>query len=97
MAKLDKDDLAQWILGDLRELIATIASTSEAHRLKRKRMAGLRRVGHLGKKADYTKLQALAKEILNDWDAVVALVNKITSEIILDNLASEIDFEIALL
>ena len=25
-------------------------------------------------KADHTKLQALAKEILNDWDAVVAFV-----------------------
>ena len=28
----------------------------------------------LGQKADHTKLQALAKEILNDWDAVVAFV-----------------------
>ncbi len=27
-----------------------------------------------GKKADHTKLQALATEILNDWDAVVAFV-----------------------
>ena len=67
--------IGQWILDDLRELIATIASASEDNRLIRKILAGLRRVCHLGKKADHTKLQALAKEILNDWDAVVAFVN----------------------
>ncbi|MDJ0570486.1 MAG: transposase [Pleurocapsa sp. MO_192.B19] len=66
--------IGQWILDDLRELIATIASANEDSRLIRKRMAGLRRVCHLGKKADHTKLQALAKEILNDWDSVVAFV-----------------------
>ena len=37
-------------------------------------LAGLRRVCHLGQKADHKKLQALGKEILNDWDAVVAFV-----------------------
>ena len=52
-----------------------IASASEDNRLKSKRIAGLRRVCHLGKKVDQTKLQALAKGILNDWDAVVAFVN----------------------
>ncbi len=67
--------IGQWILGDLRELIATIASASEDNRLIRQLLAGLRRVCHLGKKADHNKLQALAKEILNDWDAVVAFVN----------------------
>lgn len=67
-------NIGQWILDDLRALIATIAQGSEDARGIRKRMAGLRRVCHLGKKADHTKLQALAKEILNDWDAVVAFV-----------------------
>jgi hypothetical protein len=67
--------IGQWILDDLKELIAKIAEESEDNRLIRKRMAGLRRVCHLGKKADHTKLQALAKEILNDWDAVVAFVH----------------------
>lgn len=67
--------IGQWILDDLRELIAKIAIASENNRLIRKILAGLRRVCHLGKKADHTKLQALAKEILNDWDAVVAFVN----------------------
>lgn len=66
--------IGQWILDDLRELIALIANKSEDNRLIRKRTAGLRRVCHLGKKADHKKLQALAKEILNDWDAVVAFV-----------------------
>ncbi len=55
--------IGQWILGDLRELIATIASASEDNRLIRQLLAGLRRVCHLGKKADHNKLQALAKEI----------------------------------
>ena len=66
--------IGQWILDDLRALIATIASASEDNRLIRKRMAGLRRVCHLGKKADHTKLLALAKEILNVGRAVVAFV-----------------------
>jgi hypothetical protein len=38
-------------------------------------LARLRRACHLGKKADHTKLQALAQEIFNDWDAVVAFVH----------------------
>ena len=67
--------IGQWILDDLRELIATIAESSEDNRLIRKLLAGLRRVCHLGQKADHQKLQALGKEILNDWDAVVAFVN----------------------
>ena len=67
--------IGQWILDDLRELIVLIAKKSEDNHLLRKRMAGLRRVCHLGQKADHSKLKALAKEILNDWDAVVAFVH----------------------
>ena len=66
--------IGQWILDDLRELMATIASDSGDNRWLRKLLARLIRVCHLGKKADHHKLQALAKEILNDWDAVVAFV-----------------------
>ena len=66
--------IGQWILDDVRKLIATIADGSEDNRLLRKLLAGLKRVCHLGQKADHTKLQALAKEILNDWEAVVAFV-----------------------
>ncbi len=32
-------------------------------------------VCYFGKQADHSKLQTLAKEILNDWDAIVAFVN----------------------
>ena len=67
--------IGQWILDDLRELIAKIASGSQNNLTICKILAGLKRVCHLGKKADHQKLQALAKEILNDWDAVVAFVN----------------------
>ena len=63
------------ILNDLRELIATIANLGEDAVKIRKLLARLRRACHLGKKADHTKLQALAKEIFNDWDAVVAFVH----------------------
>ncbi len=66
--------IGQWILDDLRELIATIAHTREDAVQIRKLLARLRRACHLWKKADHTKLQALAKEIFNDWDAVVAFV-----------------------
>ena len=66
--------IGQWILDDLRSLISIIASGSEDPDLIRQLLRGLRRVCHLGKEADHQKLQALGKEILNDWDAVVALV-----------------------
>lgn len=67
--------IGQWILDDLRNLIAEIAEGSEDNRLIRKLLARLRRACHLGQKADHKKLQALAKEIFNDWDAVVAFVH----------------------
>ncbi len=67
--------IGQWILDDLRELITTIANAGEKASQIRKLLARLTRACHLGKKADHAKLQALAKEILNDWDAVVAFVN----------------------
>lgn len=67
--------IGQWILDDLRELIATIAEKSEDNSLIRKLLRSLRRVCHLGKKVDHKKLQALAKEIFNDWDAVIAFVH----------------------
>ena len=66
--------IGQWILDDLRELMGTITSDSGDNRWTRKLLTRLIRVCHLGKKADHYKLQALAKEILNDWDAVVAFV-----------------------
>lgn len=67
--------IGQWILSDLRELISTIASGNEDNHYYRRLLRGLRRVCHLGQNSDHTKLQALAKEIFNDWDSVVAFVN----------------------
>ena len=67
--------IGQWILDDLRELITTIANAGEKASQIRKLLARLTRACHLGEKADHAKLQALAKEILNDWEAVVAFVN----------------------
>ena len=67
--------IGQWILDDLRALITKIADLGENEIPKvGKLKARLTRVCHLGKKVEHTKLQALAKEILNDWDAVVAFV-----------------------
>ena len=56
--------IGQWILTDLKDLIAAIAdngpnSQSLIGAIKRR----LSRVCHLGKKAEHSKLQALAKEI----------------------------------
>ena len=59
---------------DLKELISTIARGENATQIRRV-LARLTRACHLGKKADHEKLQALAKEIFNDWDAVVAFVH----------------------
>ncbi|HEY9769210.1 MAG TPA: transposase [Coleofasciculaceae cyanobacterium] len=67
--------IGQWILDDLRQLIITIANAGENPAQIRQLKARLRRACHLGKKADHAKLQTLAKEIFNDWDAVVAFVH----------------------
>ena len=68
--------IGQWILDDLRSLITKVAHAGETKTPKvGKLLARLTRVCHFGKQADHRKLQALAKEILNDWDAVVAFVN----------------------
>ena len=69
--------IGQWILEDLRELIATIAGAGEkSSKIIGSLLVRLTRACHLGQKADHEKLQALATEILNDWDAVVAFVKK---------------------
>ncbi len=67
--------IGQWILDDLRELISTIANAGEKATPIRQVLARLTRACHLGKKADHEKLKALASEIFNDWDAIVAFVH----------------------
>ena len=55
--------------------MATVAQTVEPKMPQAgKLLARLTRVCHFGKQADHHKLKALAKEILNDWEAIVAFV-----------------------
>ena len=68
--------IGQWILDDLRAIVATVAHTAEPKIPQAgKLLARLTRVCHFGKQTDHRKLQALAKEILNDWEAIVVFVH----------------------
>jgi transposase len=62
------------ILEDLRDFIRAIGEKKTQSNLDRI-IRSLEGVCHLGKKVKHKKLKALASEILNDWDAVVAAVN----------------------
>jgi transposase len=62
------------ILEDLRDFIRGISEGKTQPELD-KIIYSLQGVCHLGKKVKHKKLQALAREILNDWDAVIAAVN----------------------
>jgi hypothetical protein len=72
------DDAAQfgtWLLKELRGLIQTIADGGEdATRRCYPMLARLKRACLLGADGPTKKMRALAREILNDWDAVVAFV-----------------------
>ena len=68
--------MGQWILTDLKDLISSIAQQqSHPPPIVRGILRRLRRACWRGKQSSHQKLRALAKEILNDWDAVVAFVN----------------------
>lgn len=69
----EASDLGQWLLEELRELIQTLCSGDgdDNHDPVPGR---LKRVCLLAQAAEHPKLKALAKEILHDWDAVVAFV-----------------------
>jgi transposase len=70
---VDKEaqDLGQWLLEELRELIQSIAS-GDGDEEKDQNPARLYRVCRLATGTSHPKLKALAWEILRDWDAVVA-------------------------
>jgi transposase len=70
---VDKEaqDLGQWLLEELRELIQTIA-LGDGGGEKDQNPARLYRVCRLASACEHPKLKALAWEILRDWDAVVA-------------------------
>lgn len=66
--------IGQLILSDLKDFLHGINQSKTREELD-KIIRSLQGVCHLGKKVKHKKLKALAKEILNDWDAVVAAVN----------------------
>jgi hypothetical protein len=67
--------MGDWLLRELRGLIKTMAEGGEdAKRKCSPILARLKKACNLGSEEDHLKLRALAREILNDWDAVVAFV-----------------------
>ena len=67
--------MGEWLLKELRGLIKAMAEDGENDKTKCSPiLARLKRACNLGSKIDHPKLKALAREILNDWDAVVAFV-----------------------
>ncbi len=68
--------IGKWILNDLRALIATMAQGEEKSSSTISLiLTRLEATCFLGSLKSHEKLKALAKEILNDWDAVIAFVN----------------------
>ena len=67
--------MGDWLLRELRGLIKAMAEEGEGGKRKCSPiLARLKRACKLGSEEDNAKLRALAREILNDWDAVVAFV-----------------------
>ncbi|MCP4150929.1 MAG: IS66 family transposase, partial [bacterium] len=67
--------MGDWFLRELRGLIKTMKETGEDGTAKCCPIrARLKRACNIGSKSEHPKLRALAREILNDWDAVVAFV-----------------------
>jgi len=63
-----------WLLRELRSLIKLMAQGEAGMKPCRPILARLKRACNLGSQSDHAKLKSVAKEILNDWDAVVAFV-----------------------
>jgi len=67
--------MGEWFLRELRGLIKNMKENGADCKKKCSPIrARLKRVCNLGSESDHPKLRALAREILNDWDAVVAFV-----------------------
>jgi transposase len=65
--------IGQWLLDEMRELIHDIA-TAGSDNPEDPGTIRLKAVTQLAQTSEHKKLKALANEILNDWDAVVAFV-----------------------
>jgi transposase len=70
----DAQKTGDWFLRELRGLIKAMAQGEDGKKECRPILARLKRACNLGSKSEHAKLKSLAKEILNDWDAVVAFV-----------------------
>ncbi|MGD9825677.1 IS66 family transposase [Desulfobacter sp.] len=68
--------MGEWLLRELRGLIKAVAEDGEGEGGQQCNLilARLKKVCKLGSEEEHEKLRAVAKEILNDWDAVVAFV-----------------------
>lgn len=67
--------MGEWLLRELRGLIAAISEGGEDTKKKcRPILARLKRACYRGCEIEIPNLKALCREILNDWDAVVAFV-----------------------
>ncbi len=69
----EAQQLARWLLEELRALIHAIHSDQQDDPDDPGTIR-LQKIAQLGTMAEHPKLKALAKEILNDWDAMVAFV-----------------------
>jgi len=70
--------MGDWFLRELRGRIKAMAEQGENDTRKCNLiLARLKRACNLGSEEKHSKLRALAKEILNDWDAVVAFVKNL--------------------
>jgi hypothetical protein len=65
--------IGQWLLEEMRELIQELATAGSDHP-EDPGTIRLQKVAQLAQASEHQKLKALAKEILHDWDAVVAFV-----------------------
>lgn len=66
--------LGDWLLRELRALIRAVAEDGGGGSQCNLILDSLKKVCDLGSEEEHKKLRALAREILNDWDAVVAFV-----------------------
>lgn len=66
--------MGDWFLDELRRLINEMADGQAGKNQCNPTLARLKRACKLGAESEHVKLKSLAKEILNDWDAVVAFV-----------------------
>jgi len=66
--------MGAWFLRELKRLIKEMADGQAGKNQCNPILARLKRACNLGAESEHAKLKALAKEILNDWDAVVAFV-----------------------